>query len=254
MSRFQKMYSKEEFKVIYTMSHIEDMPKNILNSLKSINRFIDRKRIIIIYTPPIKKSFIKELEKYAVVKISENITEKFHFMNERGFIRAGEKIQLCNIDCDNIIFLDCDTIIKKDISLLLNDEYDFMGRIEERAQVKFDTAKYNNMFKINELNPIPMFNCGFMIFKNRTHNKIKNNWIKYFNSDIERFHPFSFQKEQYALALALSVHDIKYMSNKEHAYRWYDEEHVNTYVLHGTKKDVNKKILLIKRTIRSLIH
>jgi len=241
-----------KYKIIYTLSYKKDLPNDIMKSLKSLNRYINKENILVYYTPPINKEFTSKMEKYANIIYSYNSTDEFYFMKNRGFIRAGEKIKLCDVDCKNVIFLDCDTIIKKDISLLLNEEYDFRGRIEELAQSKFNARKWDALFLNRNLHPIPMFNTGFMIFKNNTHKKIKDNWVKYLNSDIKSVHPFSLQKEQYALALALSGYNIKYMSNREHAFRWYDEELIDTYVLHGTKYRT-KNIRHFLRNIRRLL-
>ena len=238
---------ENDFKIVYSLSNVRDLIRDCLRSLKTLNRFIDKNNIIIFYTPPRNYKTYNKLKKRAEVKEVDNISEPFWFTNNRGYLRAGEKIHLCNVNNENIIFLDCDTIVKRNPLELLNYDFDFMGRIEKRAMAKFDLKKWNNMFKKFNKKPIPMFNTGFMIFKNYTHRKIKNDWIKYSFMDLPKIHPLTYQKEQYALSLALSVFKIKYMSNREHAFRWYDEEKINTYILHGT----HKKTLL--RTIKTKI-
>lgn len=243
-----------DYTVIYTLSSVRDLIRDILLSLESLTKFIPKEKISIIFTEPIDYNDYDKLNEYNIM-FTDNITDEFFFQKSRGYIRGGEKIQLCYANTENVIFLDCDTIIKKDISELLNGEYDFYARPEYSAMRDFEMDIWKNMLEsFGCINTIPMFNTGFMIFKNYIHKKIYDDWLKYFNMDLPQCHPRSYQKEQYALSIAIGVgnYSIKYMDKNEHAFRWDFEENEDTYVLHGT---IRKRPLMFKtkRMIKDIL-
>jgi len=223
---------KEDYAIVYTLSDHGDMIGNCLKSLRTLSRFLDSDKIIVFYTPPRTKHNLKKLLKYGTVVEANNITKPFVFQDYRGPGRYGEKVHLCDVDKDNVIFFDCDTEIKKDPTVLLDWDFDFAGRSPPVGN--FDLETWFKMFIDRGKKPISMFNTGFMVFRNSAHKKIREEWLKYLHEELPQVHPHSYQKDQYALALAVSGLKIRYMTKKEHAFRWLDEEHIDSIVLHGT--------------------
>jgi hypothetical protein len=232
-------FGKQEYKVVYTVSDCGDLIPAVLKSIKSLERFVQKENVIVFYTPPRSKENYSKLSEIAEVKAVENITTPFdmHGCDEKGFLkgaqRYGEKLHLCEVDCPNVIFLDADTVVKKDITLLLDGDFDFSA-LPPKIYSKFNKDIMKAVFRNIGTEPIPMFNCGFLIFKNYLHFKIKDAWLKY-TEDETLSDPQFITKEQWALSLALSRvgAKIKCMTFEQHALMWRGKTHADTFVLHG---------------------
>lgn len=218
-------------KFVYTLSDVGDLVKSTIRSVNSLLNFVDKKDIVIFYTPPRSKKVFNKLSRMAEVRKVENITEPFKFQEKR-FGRFGEKIQLCNVDDPNVIFLNSDTEIIKNPRDLLIYDYDVSGRIG-MGYLDFDFDIWENMFEGRKV--IPMLNAGFLIFKDFAHKKIRNKWLEYIEKDLDNPHPTQYFKDQYSLVLAISYHKdlkIRYMNKYEHSFMW-NNDYVKTYVKHG---------------------
>jgi hypothetical protein len=219
-----------EVKVAYTVSSKGSMIKDLINSLRSLRRFVKRSNIIVFYTPPRTELDYRQLARYALVEKVENLTASFVAKRNTAPSRYGEKIHICDIDSPNVIFLDADTTVRKDITKLTKGDFDFSARMAP-ANKDFNQMLWTSMFKEIGKEPIPMPNAGFMIFKNYCHQRIRKEWLLYMNDPLlPNPHPESNLKEQYALALAISGNKIKWMTAKEHRYSF---EIGDTFVVHG---------------------
>ena len=222
-----------DFKIVYTVSDKGTMIEDVVKSIRTVRRFIEKEHIIVFYTPPRSENNFQKLAELATVIKAKNITKPFVFQKKRGFSRYGEKIHVCDVECPNVIFLDADTIVKKDISMLLEGDFDFSAR-SGSGNVDLNKSIWTEMFQKVGKQPILMPNTGFMIFKNYCHRQIKKEWLEYINDpSLPNPHPYSTLKEQYALALAVSGKKIKWMTHKEHAFVWKNEYYRDAYVIHG---------------------
>lgn len=226
---------------VYTVSDVRNLVKETLRSAKTLLKFVDKNMITIFYTPPRSRKGLKQLSRVARVVEAENITSPFRFTTHKaGYF--GEKIHLCEVDTPNVIFLDGDTIVKKNPLELLQYEFDFSARVGPWYRY-FNQKIWKSMFEKIGKEPIPMPNTGFMIFKNFCHKEIKEEWLKYLNSPLPNPNPKGYNKEQYALALAISGKKIRWMTAKEHAFIAEGEEKIDTYVLHGRRKPLVRRII-----------
>jgi len=243
-------------KFVYTVCDKKKLVKEIVRSLKSIRRFIEKEHIIVFYTPPRSEKVFKMLSRYAVVKPVPNITKPFVFAKERGAGRYGEKIHVCDVDCPNVIFLDCDTIIKKNPLPLLVGDFDVAVRAGT-ANERFNREIWEKMFRSRGADPIPMPSAAFIIFKNYAHKDIKNLWLSLTNSELENPHPEYNLKEQYALALALAITNkkIKWLSKQEYAFRFRKEDETNAYVVHVGSQKLRRKLIpyKLRRILRKIV-
>jgi len=235
-----------DFVVAYTLSDKGNMVNDILVSLKSLSRFVDRRNIVVFYTPPMTRDTMGQLFEYAKVITCDNISKPFVFQERRGPSGYGEKLHICDLESENVFFLDCDTVIKKDLGKLLEGDYDFAARAVSMLDFNLKTWYY--LFQKYEKDPVSMYNTGFLIFKNWTHNKIKEDWTYYMNEDLPQAHPTSYHKDQYSLALALSGLNIKQLTKREHAFRWRNEENIDSYVLHGSKTPLKYVRLMLRNS------
>jgi hypothetical protein len=165
----------------------------------------------------------------------ENVTSPFKYIVGRAPSRYGEILgHLDEISSPNVFIFDCDTIIKKNIKELLDDDFDVAYRVATSWK-NIDKEKWDTLFKVHNKTPIPVPNKGFMIFKNNIHKKIMNELMNYMNMDLPHVSPYNYQKDQYALALAISGYKIKLIDKSIHAFQWCSEDTTETYVLHGRK-------------------
>lgn len=160
------------------------------------------------------------------------------FTQDRGFGSYGEEWHLCNVSSSTVVFLDADTIVKKDLVPLFEGYFDFSARRQfptaENAPREIDDNIWFEIFRSNGKRPVPMPNAGFMIFKNFCHHRSKEKWLRYINDDkLPNACLHSNPKEQTVLTLALDGAKIRWLTVKEHAFRWLNEQKTDTYVLHG---------------------
>jgi hypothetical protein len=229
------------YKVVYSVSDNADLILRALSSIKSLEKFVSKDNIIVFYTPPRSEKNQEKLSKLAIVKEAENVTKPFDARVDRidprlrGPQRYGEKVHLCEVDFPNVVFLDADTIVKKDISPLLVGDFDFCARAPVQISSNFNPSVWKTMFANINREPVPMFNAGFLIFKNYLHLRIRDTWLQYINDDSLP-NPNSFNcKEQWALSMALATVDarVRYMTFEQHALMWRGEKDMETCVLHG---------------------
>lgn len=234
------MVANQKVSVVYTLSDRGSMVKQAVKSLESLRPFVRKEDITIFLTPPKKTRSLLTLSKYGNVVEAPNITKPFVFSLDRGLGYYGEKIHLCEIESPNVIFLDCDTIVKKNICELVEGEFDFSARLGNNATLNWDLWREYCSKHCKVASPI--FNAGFMIFKNYLHHKIKKEWLEFINGDIPKVHSATYTKEQYALVLALDGYKIKRMNKFQHAFAWRNEMDVDTYVLHGYPRTITRRV------------
>jgi len=220
-----------DYKIVYTVSDIANLVPDALRSIKSLMKFVAKENVIVLHTPPRTMKSILELSKVANVQYADNITKPFAIMPEKGLRHYGEKVQLCNINSENVIFLDADTLIRKDVTLLLDGDFDFAA-----MPVKSDETMEDRIRLFSKINShaLPQYNCGLLVFKNYFHRKIGDLWLKYINDESLREPVFN-TWEQWALSLALSMSNakIKNLTFYHHARMWAGKSHVDAFIMHG---------------------
>ena len=223
------------------------MIPDVIRSIRSLRKYVDKKDIVVFFTPPRSKLSCALLARLVLVKEVDNLSKPFVFVKEHGPGRYGEKCHLSDLSTSTVVFLDADTIVKKDLSPLL-EELVFAARrhYPTRASATgwIDEKIWLGIFRGLGKKPVAMPNAGFMIFKNYCHHRIKDEWLRYINDDnLPNACLHDNPKEQTALALALSGQKIRWLTAKEHAFGWLGEEKIDTYVLH--KKNLLPKPLLV---------
>lgn len=236
----------EDLKIVYSLSDNRNFRGQALNSLKSLSRFVDKENITVICNPPYKSKQFERLADYGTLYQGSEEYQKLDLPLFRY------KIELCDIKCDNLIFLDCDTIIMKDITKLLDGDYDFYAKEEPcRSFAGELKGTWNDIYwkEILKYLSLPLdalpYNDGFCIFKNRLHTKIKDKWIEYYQNyhnkiwnspnTVDDMH-----HNEFALSLAIAGYKCKVMGDTEHFFGWRAVPYTHsdeTYVLHiGTNK------------------
>jgi len=227
-------------KIVYTLSDVNNLKQYLGISLRSLSRFVKNKDIIIIITPPYG-NLEEEFNQYELIK-RPNLIRKYPYAN---------KIYCCEIEEKELMYLDVDTIINKNILELLNGDFDVFCRIGSKSK-EYTKGDYPALLKQLNLRFTPMYNTGFIIFKNYTHNLILKDWKKY-TENLRKgiWHiRHSYVHEQFAFSMSVSNKTVKEMTGKEHYFMWKPDSanRFDSYVIHyGHLK--NKMIDDIKRIV-----
>jgi hypothetical protein len=236
-------------KVIYTASNVRVLIEELKGSLESLTKFVRKKDIEVHLTPPHPAITVrKQIEPFARIIIEdENKTPEFQLTPTiRG--RFCEKIAILNrVEGEEVLFLDCDTRINRDPNELFKDDFHVSARVAEGYKY-FNFNKWNNLFLSLELTPIPMINAGVMAFKGGVHKRITDKALKYLDKKLPKCAPRYYHLDQYVLSLAFSEYDIRWMSPKEHGYR-FNHESKDTIIFHGGKRSINHELVLLGQMV-----
>jgi hypothetical protein len=156
----------------------------------------------------------------------------------------GNKVHLCNSSSDTVIFLDADTFILNSLDDVLKEvEGDFLARVALLYNNwGWDSQAWQKAFDSIGRPIMPMFNAGFLVFRNGSAAKIKSFWSesiwRYLRKELPYPRPDERMLEQFGLPLALSAADIKCSQMKEnhHWYAWAHGYNKDAYVFHTTGK------------------
>ena len=205
-------------------------------SIKTLSRYVSTTDIIVFFTPPRDKLHIEKLEALGVdVRKKQNRTEEFvAFDNPQNY---GEKTWISTVEDSEVVFLDCDTFVLGDIKQVLEGDFEFKAREDEKVHQPEWTEMFN---RFDEAYMDWMPNAGFIVFKNNLHQRIGDKWTEYIQKDLGYSHDFN-HKEQYALALSVGDARTQKMDSTEHAMFWYDEFPSNGVVYHSGKELENKE-------------
>jgi len=217
-------------KVVYSISNNPFQLILLNNSLKTIRRFVDKKDIVISLTPPFGR-LERVYRRFTVMKHQNHLFPEYIY---------GDKIYGCDVDDDIVIFMDNDTEIKKDITELIDFKEDIFIRRDDASDDYIGNHFRNIKKKLGIDKDIPMWNTGFIIFRNKTHQKIKSKWIEYLSNYLSGIwkvdNKNSWIVEQLAFSLASHRYSFKEMSAKEHLFKDTDlEKDIETYVVHYRK-------------------
>lgn len=232
----------------YTLSSKNSMVKEAVRSIKSLkNQIREKDDIVIYYTPPYDDEDYRELSRLAEVRKISNKTPEFSVkpFEEKG--HYGEKVNICEIETDNLVFLDCDTLVLDDIYEVIRGDFDFKAR---PGSTTIDETEWHNLFSENDEEYMDwMPNAGFLVFKNSFHRKIAEKWQDYISQELNYELEGMKHKEQYALALAVSDGKCKKMSENEHVMEWSDRSNSKGIVYHLETQDNFSALGLIMNSI-----
>lgn len=239
---------KENTEFAYTLSSRKLMVQQAIKSIKTLKNYVEPEKINVFYTPPYDEHDEKELEKLGINLIKkENETEGFSIgsMEEAG--HYGEKVKLCTLDAENVVFLDCDTLILEDIWKVIEGDFDFKARLGSAGVHEKNWKKLFERFDEEYMDWMP--NAGFLIFKNGIHKEIGEKWLNYINTDLDYERKNINHQEQYALALTISDYNLQKMTEDEHVMEWADKPNASGTVHHYITPDPHSLWEHIMRTV-----
>ena len=210
------------------------MVKVLKKSLFSLRRFIDPENIAVYVTPPCgsKALYKLKLRNLCKVYLKPNISEPFK-VNSHEEARYAEQFYFTEIPDKEVFVLDHDTKVKRDITELLDGDYDVSWRVASHWLEHYDLDEWFKYCRI----PMPSF--GFTVWKNGTHRKIKEElWRNFHDPDMVKGRDGWQNRDEIALAKTCQDMKIRYMTEMEHCYMNRGEHHLKRkpYVLHGEPK------------------
>jgi hypothetical protein len=243
--------NREETAFVYTLSSRDKMVQQCLRSIATLKQHVPAEQIKIFYTPPYDEEDEQILKDTGAELLKkDNQTEAFNVSRSLPERHYGEKINLCSLEEENVVFLDCDTVIGNNIWEVVEGDFEFKAR---PAHMFNDEESWKQLFDERDRPYLDwMPNAGFLVFKQKAHKKIKDDWADLVSQDLE------FQKgkvnhhEQYALALAVSDLKIHEMEKEEHVLEWQDEKIADAYVYHIEQAAGSSVVNLAKNYVKKL--
>lgn len=229
---------------VYTFSsggYPDKMVKNLIRSIKSLTRYVDEADITVFHTPPRKQSDREELEQLGVTVVDDQADLPpfaLHlFERPKPYV---QKWNVTKVNAENVVFLDCDTVVLDDIWEVIEGDFEFKAR---PAGPDDHLDDWRSMFREFDEEPLDWYpNCGFLVFKDRLHKRVAEDWAEYIERDLPFYHE-AYTKEQYALALAVAGHDISKMICQDHVMEWMDGPQSTGTVYHYiTGSSVKSKV------------
>jgi hypothetical protein len=218
-------------KFAYTLSSQGDLLTHTIHSIRTLENHVPTKDIIVFFTPPRENKDIQKLGALGVdVREVPGITDEFkiHPLDEPG--GYGEKMWCCEVDSDTVVFLDCDTLILEDITNVIAGDFDVKYRPAPNHPPQDSWEQFFKDYGKNSSVPLP--NSGFLVFKNRTHKEIRNDWHQYFEMGLGTEFEGANMLDQFSLALSVADKNIHTMTAEEHNIEWVDEVNPNATVAH----------------------
>lgn len=242
---------RENTAFVYTLSSRNRMIQQCLRSIATLKHYVDAEKIKIFYTPPYNEEDEQALKDTGAEIIKkDNQTEAFNVSRSLPERHYGEKVNLCSLEEENVVFLDCDTVVGNNIWEVLEGDFEFKARPSHRFN---DKKEWKHLFNERDRPYLDwMPNAGFLVFKRGAHRKIREHWAKFVSEDLD----FQMDKvdhhEQYALALAVSDLKIHEMEKEDHVFEWEDEKIPDAYVYHVSHTAGSSVINLAKNYMKRL--
>lgn len=148
------------------------------------------------------------------------------------------KLYLCDSDADRVIFLDTDTMILSPIEhVYMNTEKDFLSRPAPVVSTPlWNSEKWESRLKQFGLDYCQYFTCGFMIFQNRSHARIRDKWDSITSQIVSGNTKFPVTRfaEQQALSITVAQSGLTSfeMNAIHHSYAMNGESYENAIVYH----------------------
>jgi hypothetical protein len=223
---------KSSTEFCYTLSSNGSMVKEAIHSIKTLKNYVPPDKINVIFTPPSDPEDIEKISSLDVKVVQKKNRAETFQVSDYDYDRSyGDKMWLCSIESKNLVFLDCDTLVLGDIWEVIKGDFEFKARPTEEEM----TDEWEQLFHENQLKFVDkMFNAGFLVFKNNSHEAIEENWEKYYRQLENKSYSESgnIHREQYALALAVSELNIEEMDESEHLMEWTDDVRSDSMVYH----------------------
>jgi len=177
-----------DYKIVYCFNGWTWIWRQLLLSLTSLKRFIpDPDKIIVYYGPPHFKEHIEWLEPRCDLRLvdvplhdPESISKRVVHRNK--FYGSCMKIHSYELDTPIMIWIDCDTIIHGDLTEMLTPEFDILVSRWDHSE---GPRLMRGLCKRLDLPHMDIMMNGMLVFKNHTHNKMRDDYVGYLKDIFE---------------------------------------------------------------------
>jgi hypothetical protein len=227
--------------IVYVVS--PDREVELFSSLSSLlasaSKF-DQVRICCVGTPPPHWRFVDER---VILERVEPLFGEYFF---------GNKLHLCDSEAGRVVFLDADTVVLRPLnSIWENRTEQFLARPERPVSLhpwgicrpdctcgSWKPKVWRQLFEIIQVEEIPLFNAGLLIFQRSSHVQIRDSWSALLRSFLRRALPFPSRDtrmlEQWSLAMAVANERLSFaeLGPETHAFGWMEEDATKCAVFH----------------------
>lgn len=141
------------------------------------------------------------------------------------------KPYITELDAETVIYMDSDTLVINSIDPLIDDKFCLKVRPDSSYESGpyFDHERWEELLYEYKSPKGPLFNSGFMIFKENSHRKIGDIWKKTIDKERkvwEKRGEDGFRGREttdqmsFSISVLKTIDEIEYMSPEEHAYGW----------------------------------
>ena len=148
------------------------------------------------------------------------------------------KTHICDSNADRLIFLDTDTMVLKPLELVYNNiSADLIARNAPGTYLStWRQERWEEVLNSVGAPSYPFYSCGFMIFQNGAHRKMKETWPKLTEEILQGKLPIKKTRfaEQQAFSLSAAVEGLSHssMKNNHHVYAMNGESPNDAVVYH----------------------
>lgn len=224
-----------ERKFVYTLSSRRHMVFDAIRSIKTLRQYTDPENIIVFYTPPREENHQELLENLDVdVRLRPHKADEFRAVSQERPRHYGDKLYVCEVEADEVMFLDCDTIITADVNDVFRGNFEFAARPDNATR----DGKWREFVDKLNRNALPwMPNAGLLVFKNGSQQRVERVWRKYINRTFDVDIGVKNYQDQYSLAIAVGKLDERKLTDEEHVFEWSDEPVASGTVHHMRRYD-----------------
>lgn len=171
-----------EYKIAYCFNGWTWIWRQLVLSLTTLHRFpIEKENIIVFYGPPRFQEHIDWLEPRCDLRLVETPLDDPDFKSTRKhrtnkFYGGTMKLHAYNLDTPNLIWIDSDTIIHRDVREMFEGDFDILLSRWDHSAGK---TTMRGLCKTTGLPHMDIMMDGMMVFKNRTHNKMRPDYLAY---------------------------------------------------------------------------
>lgn len=205
------------------------MPVQLVRSIKTLKNFVRPEDIHVFYTPPYDEGDERMVRDLGVnLWKADAETDSFAPLPGKSPGYYGEKTKVGLVDAENVVFLDCDTLVLDDPFQVLEGDFDVKARPDQDTE-------YGNLEEFFRRNGKPVMgwipNAGFIVFKNGVHKPLAEDWNRFLDADFG-YAQHGYNKDQFALALAMSEYKVEKMSGREHVMEFHEGSRSDGIVYH----------------------
>lgn len=237
---------------VYSVSSSHNLVQQSILSIKPLLNYVKSDQITVFVTPPAKTNDLKTLRSLDVdVERTDHYSDAMPKTPNSNPRYYADKLNLCKINSDSVVFFDADTLILDDPSQLVTgvDLRARPGHLVGSKEFEYSGSEWEHLCSTQTESYLEwMPNTGVLVFGNESHKQIEQDWANALSIQKQANQQWT---EQHALAVAAGDLEVEKMNKKEHVMMWNEELPTDGIVYHlgdlwkdtsKTKSHISQKI------------